>query len=151
MVSRPDKGWGAITVIPGGGGGGGKKLAMAHGGQVPETNCFWNGSGPEFASNSGMTGFWTGGQPDEGSVYGSKGGAVRDYNPKQIINMLKGGQVPGKAKVSGDSPKNDTVSAKLSPGECVIPRSVMMHADAPKHAADYVAWIKRINQENNGK
>jgi hypothetical protein len=32
--------------------------------------------------------------------------------------------VPGKAKVPGDSPKNDTVSAVVKPGTVVIPRSV---------------------------
>lgn len=36
-----------------------------------------------------------------------------------------GGPVPGKAPVPGDSPKNDIVDAKLSPGEGVVPRSAM--------------------------
>lgn len=35
----------------------------------------------------------------------------------------EGERVPGKACVSGDSPKNDTVPAMLSPGEIVIKRS----------------------------
>jgi hypothetical protein len=39
--------------------------------------------------------------------------------------MNEGGIVPGKAKVKGDSEKNDTVHALLSPGEMVIPRSVV--------------------------
>lgn len=39
--------------------------------------------------------------------------------------MKHGGQVPGEAKVAGDSPKNDTVPAKLSPGEVVVPRSAL--------------------------
>lgn len=38
--------------------------------------------------------------------------------------MLMGGQVPGDAKVEGDSSQNDTQPALLSPGELVIPRSV---------------------------
>jgi len=46
-----------------------------------------------------------------------------------------GGKVPGKAKVPGDSPKNDTVNAKLSPGEIVVPRSI---AHDPKAAAKFV-------------
>jgi len=37
--------------------------------------------------------------------------------------MTSGGAVPGHAKVPGDSSINDTVHAKLSPGEAVIPRS----------------------------
>jgi len=36
-----------------------------------------------------------------------------------------GGYVPGRAKVAGDSPKNDTVLAKVSPGEGVIKRTDM--------------------------
>jgi hypothetical protein len=37
----------------------------------------------------------------------------------------KGGVVPGQPVVKGDSPKNDIVPAQLSPGEIVIPRSVV--------------------------
>lgn len=44
-------------------------------------------------------------------------------NAKHFHHAKEGGEVPGKAKVKGDSPKNDTVTAKLSPGEVVIPRS----------------------------
>lgn len=42
-----------------------------------------------------------------------------------IGGMPAKGVVPGKAKVKGDSPKNDTVDAKLSPGEIVVPREVV--------------------------
>lgn len=45
-----------------------------------------------------------------------KGGMVKDC-------YSEGGEVEGEANVSGDSPENDTVKAKLSPGEIVIPRS----------------------------
>lgn len=47
--------------------------------------------------------------------------------------------VPGKAKVAGDSLKNDTVDAKLSPGEIVIPRSIATSKNAPAEAAKFVA------------
>ncbi len=50
----------------------------------------------------------------------SEGGSV-----SPIESFLNGGTVPGKAKVKGDSKKNDTVEAKLSPGEAVLPRTVM--------------------------
>lgn len=43
----------------------------------------------------------------------------------KVILKNDGGPVPGKAKVAGDHPKNDTVPAMLSPGELVIPRSVV--------------------------
>lgn len=41
------------------------------------------------------------------------------------IDYREGGTVPGRAKVKGDSPENDTVDAKLSPGEVVVPRSAV--------------------------
>lgn len=44
----------------------------------------------------------------------------KKVSPKQV-----GKEIPGKAKVKGDSPKNDTVPAKLETGGIVIPRSVM--------------------------
>lgn len=46
------------------------------------------------------------------------------------LDMTHGGDVPGEAKVPGDSPVNDTVHAKLSPGEVVLPRSVVQNPDS---------------------
>lgn len=46
----------------------------------------------------------------------SSGGSVQDYRD--------GGKVPGQAQVAGDSPRNDTVHAKLSPQEIVVPRTL---------------------------
>lgn len=58
------------------------------------------------------------------------------------IEMLKqGGHVPGKAHVRGDSLKNDTVPAMLSPGEIVIPRTIATSEDAPEKAAKFVAAV----------
>lgn len=42
----------------------------------------------------------------------------------QVQNFKQGGTVPGQANVPGDSPKNDTVHALLSPQEIVVPRSL---------------------------
>lgn len=39
--------------------------------------------------------------------------------------MSNGGVVPGKPVFGGDHPKNDTVPAMLSPGEVVVPRTVV--------------------------
>lgn len=47
-------------------------------------------------------------------------------------DFKSGGHVPGKAKVMGDNPKNDTVKAKLSPGEIVIPRTIAQSGDNDK-------------------
>ena len=49
--------------------------------------------------------------------------------------------VPGFA-TGGDSAKNDTVPAMLSPGEGVLPRSVMLAPDAPEKAKAFVAAIR---------
>lgn len=56
----------------------------------------------------------------------------------QIKNLKPGGHVPGKASVPGNSIKNDTVPAILSPGEIVIPRT---HANDPEKAKAFVAAI----------
>lgn len=57
--------------------------------------------------------------------------------------MKTGGAVPGKPKVGGavDSYANDTVDAKLSPGEVVIPRHVMMGKNPVADSAKFVAAI----------
>lgn len=55
--------------------------------------------------------------------------------------LKEGGTVPGAAKVKGDSLKNDVVSAKLSPGEIVIPRSIAQGEGAPQKAAAFVRAI----------
>lgn len=52
-----------------------------------------------------------------------------------------GKRVPGKAKVKGDSLKNDTVPAKLEEGGIVIPRSIATSKDAPKKAAAFVRAV----------
>lgn len=49
---------------------------------------------------------------------------VKEKQPK-VSDFRNGGSVPGRAPVSGDSPANDIVPARLSPGEVVVPRSVM--------------------------
>jgi hypothetical protein len=53
-------------------------------------------------------------------------------------NMKSGGNVPGQAKVAGDSLKNDNQPAMLSPGEIVIPRSIATGKNAPEKAAAFV-------------
>lgn len=68
--------------------------------------------------------------------------------PAALSMMAGGGRVPGKAPVSGDSPRNDTVDAKLSPGEVVLPRSV---ADDPEKAAEFVRAIRRKKSAESGE
>lgn len=74
-----------------------------------------------------------------GEVCYADGGVAHDH----AICMKLGGHVPGKAKVAGDSEMNDTVDAKLSPGEIVIPRSI---ANDPNAAREFVK-----KENNKGK
>lgn len=57
----------------------------------------------------------------------------------ESCDMKSGGTVPGHAKVPGDSPKNDTVHAKLSPGEYVVPRSIVQN-----HPEDVAALLQAM-------
>ncbi len=57
-------------------------------------------------------------------------------------SMSAGGKVPGQAEVFGDDERNDTVPARLSPGEIVIPRSIAQRPDAAEGAAMFVAALK---------
>lgn len=65
-------------------------------------------------------------------------------NPSQITQglnykpwyMADGGVVPGEAAYPGDHPGNDTVHARLSPGEVVVPRSA---AASPVKLAEFIA------------
>jgi hypothetical protein len=55
--------------------------------------------------------------------------------------LKAGGKVPGTASVPGNSLKNDTVHAMLSPGEVVIPRTVMQSGDPVRGSAEFVAAL----------
>jgi hypothetical protein len=57
------------------------------------------------------------------------------------IPMKAGGGVPGFARVAGDSPQNDTVHAMLSPGEIVVPRSIVHNPEKAK------AFIEALNKK----
>lgn len=96
-------------------GAAGSAMGLAHGGQVPQK------AGPR----SYVAKFAMGGH-----VVGEQLAA-------------KGEMVPGKAVVQGDSPKNDIVDAKLSPGEIVIPRSIAQSPDAIQKSAEFVAAVLR--------
>lgn len=94
-------------------------------------------SGSQPAANSGSNKF----TDDEWAGNFAHGG-VADYRNGTH-------KVPGKAEVPGDDPRNDTVHAMLSPGEAVVPRSVMktsfgkklaklleQHHEVMKHAGE---------------
>lgn len=54
----------------------------------------------------------------------------------------QGGAVPGQAHVGGDSEKNDTVPAMLSPGEIVLPRSVTQGGNVEAKAIEFLRHLK---------
>lgn len=60
-----------------------------------------------------------------------------------------GGRVPGQARVSGDSLKNDTQPAMLSPGEIVLPRHITQSKDAPEMAKQFVMAVLKKQGHGN--
>lgn len=89
------------------------------------------------ASSSGGGGMMTAGGGDAlggGAAAGAGGDAA-------ILAASKGGHVPGKAKVHGDSYSNDNVPAMLSPGEIVIPRHISQGPNAAENSKRFVQAI----------
>lgn len=86
----------------------------------------------------------------QGQMYAAHGGVVPEGGCASHVTshleglacggqvMGEGGKVPGKAEVKGDSYANDKVSAVLSPGEIVIPRSILEAKDPGEAAKAFV-------------
>lgn len=95
-----------------------------------------------------MAGKLMGGAGGSGYTKGNLSQDIADY-------FNKGGMVKGKAPLYGntpmnqkvdarmDHPKNDTVPAMLSPGEAVIPRSIMAAEDAPDKARVFIEALMK--------
>src|SRR5579872_3468590 len=97
-----------------------------------------------FAKGGEVKGYSMGGQ-----CY-AQGGEVHDHE----ICMKMGGTVPGKPKVPGaiDTTKNDTIPARLSPHEIVLPRSVTQSPNPVGNAAKFVSAVKgQPMPQGNGK
>jgi hypothetical protein len=78
------------------------------------------------------------------SAGGALGGGCADATGP---GYWHGGKIPGKAEVPGDSPANDTVPTNLSPGEVVVPRSVVAaHHDAIGHLLDAAAKLHKARK-----
>lgn len=111
--------------------GGGKKSSPSEQSYVGTAQPWESGGG--LAGGPGDTeGMGLGAAP----VYASKGGQI------PLKSYLAGGGVPGKAKIKGNSEKNDTQPALLSPGEIVLPRSVTEAPDMEKKAIEFLRHIK---------
>lgn len=93
---------------------------------------------------TGNTGGSSGGGGGMFSSLGSGSGASSGAADAEAgMAAAHGAIVPGHAQVSGDSPRNDTVPARLSPGEVVIPRS---QAQSPELAKQFVQHLLRQKQ-----
>ena len=123
-------------LLSSGGGGGGSSGALAGGSDASSM-----GSGAMLAAKGGMAG--AGGEPKSHvTKYFKNKGTLAPVAPVSgEMLAAQGMTVPGKAKVKGDSYKNDTIDAKLSPGEIVIPRHITQNDNAPKMAAQFVQAI----------
>lgn len=73
-------------------------------------------------------------------VLKAHGGTIPNHSPQSFAAQYfsEGGQVPGLPQVFGDSEVNDVVPAKLSPGEIVIPRSILQGKNPVQMAAKFV-------------
>jgi hypothetical protein len=112
---------------------------LAKGGEIPDPKTAKTPPG-ERLSNA----FYPQHLKDVSAIYHAEGGWAGP------MNMQVGGGVPGKAKAPGNDYKNDTVAAMLSPGEVVIPRSVMQSADPVQGAADFVSKLQSQKGESGG-
>lgn len=101
------------------------------------------------ASTFAMPGAGGAGSAGGGAMMGGTGalpaGGVTQFGQIPLANQ--GGKVPGSAAVEGDSPKNDSVPAQLSPGEIVVPRSA---AEDPDRAAAFVRAVIRQQKAKAG-
>jgi hypothetical protein len=83
-----------------------------------------------------------------GQILGSVLGAGAGVGAAAIGKKAQGGMIPGKAKVPGDSEKNDTVPILASPGEIIIPRSA---AGSPESAKFFVDAIMKQRGDQYGE
>lgn len=136
----------AATGLPVGGAPG---ITGASAPGATEANTF----GPTAPGSS----FGLGSLPSSGPALEAHGGEIQDPHAhvlafadgiKHACSMLKGGMVPGKAQVAGDSYANDKVPAMLSPGEIVVPRS---KADDPEAAKQFIEAVKEHHGKKKGK
>jgi hypothetical protein len=84
-------------------------LANNNTGTVPNANV----------STSGSTG---------GVATAATGGRIVPGGVSRPMNMTRGGPIPGKATVPGDSPRNDTQLIAASPDEVMLPRTAAIPA-----------------------
>jgi len=147
LSSLAGGGGGAASGGPGAIGGGGAASTMfagATGGKVSDTGI---GSNPVIGPRSMLGKHLTMSQGGKVPALLSPGEKYLD--PKQAKEVASGKKsisetgktIPGKAKVKGDSLKNDTVKAKLDAGGVVVKRSVMNSPDVVDKAHAFVSAV----------
>lgn len=125
--------------------------------QVPETvfnNQLQKATGQANVSGKQADQAMQAGQQEAGLIGGLIGGASQmgaaglaptpQYNFGEVPKAAEGGMVNGHPEVQGDSPRNDTVPAMLSPGEVVVPRSIASNPDAVKQ---FVAHLMKQGRQ----
>lgn len=124
-------------------------LPQAQGVDLPDPSKMMKGMMPggsnqsDASSNTNMSG----GEQMAGSDMGG-GGDIGSLG-SGVMAAKSGGKVNGKAKVKGDSYKNDTVPALLSAGELVIDRDTMNDKGPMGQMARALAM--HIHNKNKGK
>jgi hypothetical protein len=148
--------------------GAGRALGFAQGGLVdyplPQfgnryANMMQMAAIPEMLQSKGSSfdgmklGMALAGLGGDGNVAGGMGGAGggNEIGTRSIANyetsgFMAGGKVPGRAEVKGDHPSNDKVKALLSPGEIVLPRTVVQKG--PNAIKSFAAKI--LEKEKRG-
>lgn len=127
--------------------GSGAVLAAAKGGAIPPHLAhFARIYHPTFIAKGGSVPADL--SPGERYLSPEDAKAVAAGKEDPIKNSKK---VPGKAKVSGDSEKNDTVKSMLEPGGFVIKKSIAESKDPSKEATKFVAEKLAQHGQNDGK
>jgi hypothetical protein len=97
-------------------------------------------------------------------IAAAEGGEIPQKEIIPATPFVMGGRVPGQARVAGNAPVNDSVPAKLSPGEFVVPRTDMAnpkvraflaantHTPAPPaaHPSDVSSLLRAMSELRRG-
>ena len=112
------------------------------GAQANQNNAINTGQLGAQQINAGVSGENAGAanQLAGGLISGGSAALASSLGPAAAA-AARGGEVPGKASVPGDSLQNDKVPYMLSPGEIVVPRTVAKQD--PAKVAEFIAALKK--------
>lgn len=96
------------------------------------------------ALGSAAASYFSGGASDAADKAKGVGGGKQALSSSAFAH---GGIVPGKAPLPGDHPANDIVPAHLSPGELVLPRSIMDSHNPGDVAKKFVDYVQALNKK----